>query len=296
MTFEQQAKAYMTQIQTRRRNPVAQTTVDSYQSKLDTWLLPFFGQKDLSAIDNGLAKTFVKKLIENKLSASTINVIFNVLKQIVASAVDENGNRLYERSWNAEFLDLPVISQSEQKAPCATPSAIQTAIKAASKQQYKALYALLAGTGLRIGEALALDSTDWDRNAMTIEVNKTKTPNGVQENTKTQAGDRTVDLTPELNAFLIQTIGDVNGRLFPMGVMTVWENMEKNGLHGGAHTLRRFRETHLENSGVPRMLMKFWTGHAASDISERYIKFGPDIDARKNWCVKAGLGFQLEAR
>ncbi len=57
--------------------------------------------------------------------------------------------------------------------------------------------------------------------------------------------------------------------------------------------MRRFRETYLEGQGVARMLMKFWTGHAAEDITERYIKFGPQIEERKQMAVKAGLGFSL---
>jgi integrase len=297
MNFKKQADTYMTQIQTRRRNPVASATVASYQCKLDKWLLPFFGHKDLSEIDNGLVKAFVQKLSENGLSASTISVTFNVLKQIVASAVDANGNRLYERSWNSEFLDLPVISQSEQKAPCAAPSAIQAAIKQASGQD-KALYALLAGTGLRVGEALALTASDWDRQNMTLSVTKTIVKGHTQDSTKTIAGTRIVDLTPELNAFLTKHIPHTDGLLFRSangGVvrqMSAYSHLEKVGIPG-FHSLRRFRETYLETVGVPRMLMKFWTGHAASDISERYIKFGPDVQARKQWAVKAGLGFTL---
>jgi hypothetical protein len=41
------------------------------------------------------------------------------------------------------------------------------------------------------------------------------------------------------------------------------------------------------------MLMKFWTGHAAADISERYIKMGSEIEVRKAQAERVGLGFQL---
>ena len=61
----------------------------------------------------------------------------------------------------------------------------------------------------------------------------------------------------------------------------------------GFHSLRRFRITHLQGANVPTTLTKFWSGHAAGDITERYTKIGSQIQERKDWSVKAGLGFQL---
>ena len=54
---------------------------------------------------------------------------------------------------------------------------------------------------------------------------------------------------------------------------------------GSGLSLRRFRTTHLENMSVPRVLVDHWTGHATKTIT--------GIGARKNWCRRAGLGFQL---
>ena len=44
---------------------------------------------------------------------------------------------------------------------------------------------------------------------------------------------------------------------------------------------------------VPRVLVDYWTGHAGKAITDRYTKLGQSINARKNWCKRAGLGFQL---
>jgi hypothetical protein len=43
------------------------------------------------------------------------------------------------------------------------------------------------------------------------------------------------------------------------------------------------------------MLIKFWNGHAAGDITERYTKVGSEIQARKEQAAKAGLGFKLDS-
>jgi hypothetical protein len=37
----------------------------------------------------------------------------------------------------------------------------------------------------------------------------------------------------------------------------------------------------------------YWTGHAGKAITDRYTKLGRSIDARRKWCARAGIGFQL---
>lgn len=296
MNFNDQAKQFVQSIQTRKRNPVKPATVAKYKACLKH-ALPLFGNRDLSQVNNSDLKVLVKMLSDEGLSASAITSVAVVVKLVVASAVNEQGEELYPRSWNSEFMDIPVVNPSTQTAPICTGKQVQEAVSRALGQD-KALYALLAGTGLRIGECLALMASDWDRQNMTISVTKTVVNGRTQDSTKTLAGTRIVDLTPELNTFLTQHISHTDGLLFRSAnggvvrVMSAYSNLEKVGIPG-FHSLRRFRETYLETVGVPRMLMKFWTGHAASDISERYIKFGPDVQARKQWAVKAGLGFTL---
>ena len=39
----------------------------------------------------------------------------------------------------------------------------------------------------------------------------------------------------------------------------------------------------------------FWTGHAKKDIHDGYVQLDKDIAARKDWAIRAGLGFMLPA-
>jgi len=39
-----------------------------------------------------------------------------VVKMVVASAINENGEELYPRKWNHEFLDLPEVKNQKQPA------------------------------------------------------------------------------------------------------------------------------------------------------------------------------------
>jgi hypothetical protein len=73
-------------------------------------------------------------------------------KGVVASAISEDGEELFPRKWNEEYIEAPLID--EQRQPSSTSEGVRT-IVAVAKGQYQMLYALLAGCGpLRAGEAL----------------------------------------------------------------------------------------------------------------------------------------------
>lgn len=293
MNFKDQAEQFLKTAQTRKRNPIKASTVKKYEANL-THVLPLFGNRDLADINNNSLKTLVSKLSADGLSASTIVGVVTVVKLVVASAVNEQGEELYPRTWNHEFIDLPVIDPNSQKAPVASAKAVSQAISRAAGEE-KALYALLAGSGLRIEEAHVLtvgpeakNASTWDPQAGTIYIRPSAgwTP-------KTDAGVRDIDLAPELNAFLIETLGPVEGQPVFQHVsrMTGYRHLEKVGIPG-FHSLRRFRVTHLRKS-VPEGLLKFWIGHANESVTDRYDKIRVDIEARKSIAEKAGLGFQL---
>lgn len=90
-----------------------------------------------------------------KLAASSVRDYANVVKAVVASAIDANGEQLFPRKWNDKFIDAPLVG--EQNQPSRTSEGL-TKILSKSAGQYRALYALLAGCGpLRVGEALGLE-------------------------------------------------------------------------------------------------------------------------------------------
>jgi hypothetical protein len=52
-----------------------------------------------------------------KLSPKTIVNYTQVVKLVVASAVDPNGEQLYPRKWNHDFIGLPIIEPNKQRRP-----------------------------------------------------------------------------------------------------------------------------------------------------------------------------------
>ena len=69
---------------------------------------------------------------------------------MVASAIGDDGEELFPRKWNHDFLDMPLVEKQHQ--PTFTAETMSAIVEKADGQE-QVLYALLAGTGLRIGEA-----------------------------------------------------------------------------------------------------------------------------------------------
>lgn len=296
MNFAEQAEAFMADVATRTRP----NTVHVYRSLLDARILPTIGKEDLANVGNKTARLLVGRLAEAHLSPATINLAVTLMKQIVNSAVNEEGEPLYPRTWNSAFIKAPKVDPDAQKTPICASGTLQEAITA-TKGEISALTALLGGTGLRIGEALALSTLDngidnlWNPEAGTLLIRATRVHGVVQPAPKTRAGKRTIDLDPALNVFLRTQLGydcTQKGYIFPKSELTYRRRLEEHGIHG-FHSLRRFRITHLQGQSVPTSLVKFWAGHAAGDITERYTKVGSQIEERKNWSERAGLGFNL---
>lgn len=299
MNFKLQAEQFLKTIETRKRRPAKPNTVKKYQSLLNTHILPTLGEKPIEQVGNGTLKTLISDLSKNGVSAQTLVSVSVVVKLVVASAVDDNGNPLFPRTWNNDFIDVPLIDPNSQKAPSVGPQCVSQAISRAAGED-RALYALLAGTGLRIGEALALrvgpeDSVNstWNPQTGTIYVKQTKTQFGIND-PKTAAGKREIDLASELNAYLINALTPVAGQpmFSPVAQVTGYRHLEKAGIPG-YHSLRRFRVTYLRQNSVPEGLIKFWIGHAGTVSTDRYDKIRVDVGARKTFAEKAGLGFSL---
>jgi len=91
---------------------------------LDVWILPNLGDVPLSSVGNLALKGLVEKMVEAGLSPKTVNTYSQVVKSVVASAVNEEGEQLFPRKWNHEFVDMPVVDKSKQNTPHFTSEVI----------------------------------------------------------------------------------------------------------------------------------------------------------------------------
>jgi len=303
-TFRQQGERWLKSIAERKRNPLEQTTIDTRRYALDKWIYPFLGDRTLGEVNNLMIKELVEKM-SAELAPSTIRDYVNMVKGVVSSAIDNNGEPLFPRKWNAEFIDAPLIANQHQ--PSTTSEGMAKILQRATGQ-YRMLFALLAGCGpLRAGEALGLElGRHFSPDFRTLYIQQKAKRGIIQLHLKTKAGEREVDLCSALAKLLRDFVGDrTEGLLFrtSTGRQLLQANTLQDCLHpiletlehakGGFNIFRRFRITHLQKTGCPEALRHFWSGHAPSHVSERYTKLREEREFRLLWAEKIGVGFEL---
>jgi integrase len=305
-TFRQQAERWMNHIQTRKRNRVSAATAAGYRSYLNNWLNTNLGDLPISAVDNKAWKALVAILYAANLTPKTIVEIVGAMKEVVASAIDGDGRRMFPREWNYDYMDVPIVDPQKQHRPTLTPAQVSEVIKQA-ESHYRVLYALLAGTGLRIGEALAIKLDPYSEDHTTISsdcktIHFRKSVRGTKERKpKTGNAIRSVDICELLGAFLNEfTDGRTSGFLFQSdsGLPLLQSNIIRDSLSKrsveGFHTFRRFRTSQLRKSRVPWDLEKFWIGHANKDVTDKCLeRLKDDVEYRREWAEKVGLGFEV---
>jgi site-specific recombinase XerC len=301
-TFREQAEWFLSHSVKRKRRPAKPATVANWRCCVDKWLNPNIGDLPLASINNSAVKTLVAKMHAANLSAQTMTTYVNLVKLVVGSAIDNNGEQLFPRKWNNEFIDLPVIEN--QKQPTFTAETMN-AIVEKSFGQDQIVYALLAGTGLRVGEAFGLEVRHLSADCRTITVEQSCWQKSIQT-PKTKSAYRQIDVCTELAQLLNQFIGDrQSGLLFANreGGPLSQTNVVRRSLHPileelgvektGFHAMRRFRTTWLRKQRTPEDLIRFWLGHSKSSMTDGYSKLSDDIAYRHEVTEKIGAGFTV---
>ena len=250
--FRAQAAKWIESLPTRRRKPVKPATVANWQHALDKWVLPTLGDKFLGDVSNGALRELVEKMAAVGLSAKTIVNYSQVVKLVVASAVDSDGEQIYPRKWNHEFCEMPIIDPTTQHRPTVTRAEVESIIGAIIPR-YKVLVALLAGTGLRIGEALGVKVTDLGPECRVLRVRRSIWQ-GKEQEPKTPNAVREIDLPESLAQLLREYAANKSGYLFatssgcPLAQRNVLRALHATGKKIGLHSFRRFRTETLRRA------------------------------------------------
>jgi integrase len=285
MTFCAQAEKWIDSLSTRRRKPVKPATIWGWQHALDKWLLPNLGDMLLADVANAALKVLIEKMASAGLSAQSIINYTRVVKMVVASAVNDEGEEIYPRKWNHNFVGMPILKREEQHRPTVTEAELAEILTSTSKR-WAVLFALLAGTGLRIGEALALKRTDLSPDCRVLNVRRSIWQ-GQEQAPKTANAVRVVDIAQPLAELLQEYVAGKTGYLFAA-------SRHATGKKVGLHAFRRFRTETLRRVGVPEDLTKLWLGHSKQSVTDFYAAgLQKDEAWRREWCERAGLGFSV---
>jgi len=326
VTFREQSAVWIQNLKTRKQDPVAFSTLEHWETFLRLRLNPQIGDLPLSEINNAVLKGVVAKLCAEELATQTVHHYAKVVKMVVASAVDEEGDAIYPRKWNRKFIDIPSIDKSKQNRPSFT-SRIMTGLAAWSSKRERMLFILLGASGPRISEALGLEiDKHISQDCLTITIAQKVREGKVENWLKTKNSARKIDLHPRIGAMLKDFIGDrKTGFLFcsrkgkPLAGSAVYYHLHSalkelgfinpmTGTHSaGFHAFRRFRNTFLRNrANCPPGLRKYWLGWGGDEgigdhngpgeddpMGDLYDAIGEDEALRREWAERCGFGFEL---
>jgi integrase len=285
---------------TRKRNPVKPATSTTWQNCVEKWLNPNLGDLPLASVNSQTVKVLVAKMQPAGLAPKSISNYVGLVKLVVASAITDDGEEMFFRKWNYEFLDTPLVQK--QRQPTFSVETMSAIVQNATGQE-QVLYALLAGTGLRFGEAFGLEvrHLSADRKTITVEQSCWE---GDLRSPKTKNAYRQVDLCDQLAGLLRAfTAGRQSGLVFRnrTGKPMSQTNLIRRSLHpilktlgvekAGFHAMRRFRTTWLRKQRAPEDLIQFWLGHAKQSQTDGYSKLAEDLDFRLEVVNSVGAGF-----
>ena len=152
-------------------------TFQNYKYMYNQFVRPDFGKKRVSSLKKSDVKRFYNILAdERQLQASTIDGVHTVLHQVLDMAVDDNYIRInpsdrvlkeLKQSHNFDTEKRKALTVEEQKL------FLDYLKKSRKYNHWYPIFAVMLGTGLRVGEVTGLRWCDVDLKDRVVSVNHT---------------------------------------------------------------------------------------------------------------------------
>lgn len=183
------------------------STQTRYESAARLYLLPRFGSRDMTKIGREEIKQLVYDLYTQDKSINTVKSVLTPLRALFQHAVEDGHvtanpcTRILKRTPKEE-------TGQTRKADFLTREEVKLLLDTSRAHfpQHYPFFLLLARTGLRIGEAMALQWDDIDFHGRFIEVRRSLYKNHIStpKNGKTRRVDMSQQLTETLKTLLIE--------------------------------------------------------------------------------------------
>lgn len=260
------------------RPQVKETTYATYQSMMQTRLIPEFGMLKLEEISDALVNRFYSRMLESGLSASTARATVRLLRAALKDAC--------RKGYAAQTpeCDCP---RSPAAQPRVLTMAEQDALTRTALREDGLFCMIGLYAGLRVGEICALRWQDWEAECATLCVRGTvnRLPGrGLAIGTpKSETSARRVPVPHLLACLLNRARCDghadqfiVGGQRSPIDPRTLQRRLDRlcalSGLQGvHMHTLRHSYATRMLEAGTDVKTLSALMGHSSVRITmERY--------------------------
>jgi integrase len=236
---------------------VAPGSLRQYESIAETHLIPAFGERNIATISRADLKLLLARKVEQGLSARTVRSILGVCSMIFSEATEDG---LIEASPATGLSNRIPRQRHDGKSKAMTRDELVKFITVAreSGSGYNLLFVLMARTGLRLGEALALQWSEIDTAGRTLTVTRSKT-----------ATARRVDLGADV-VTLLEASRNGTPAVFPGfnddGVRRAFKRVLRLAglpMHLTCHGLRHSYASLMLQMGEPLQYVQRQLGHAS---------------------------------
>lgn len=271
MSFESLYTEYIEDCSHRLR----QTTVENKEAVFKSQILPFFKDIPINKIDALYLRRWqneiLKKEVKGKpLSQTYIKTVNNQVSAILNYAVkfyNLPSNPMHKTGSigkkHAETMNFWTLDEFQEFIPFVS-----------DKPQSKMMFSLMFWSGMRVGELLALTENDFDRDNLTVSVNKSYTrlrKKDIISKPKTPKSKRLIALPEFLFDYLeeyLDCLYDYSSedRLFEHTFYFLRHEMNRGTKHSGIkkirlHDLRHSHASMLIELGVSPILVQERLGH-----------------------------------
>ncbi|HEV7586447.1 MAG TPA: site-specific integrase, partial [Solirubrobacteraceae bacterium] len=292
VTLREYAEEWIEAYRGRGRKGFREGTRDEYRRQLDAYIYPYFGTRKLAAIKPKLVNDFVGHLCQQTrpaptkedkervvpLSDATVRNIMSPLRACLASAV-RDGLIRHNPAREVDLPHRPNVERDEDETVKAMSTEELSTLLGLIPDRHRLLFRVLAATGLRISEAIALQWRHLELDGSTPHVKVRRAlVKGRMGPPKSRHGRRNVPLDAELVQALRTARRDSewpgdDDLVFPAGngnalsqsnlrrdALTVARG-EANLSWVGFHTFRHTCASMLFAQGRNAVQVQRWLGH-----------------------------------
>ena len=151
-------------------------TFQNYQYMYSMFVAPIIGKKRISTLVKSDIKRFYNTLVDERgLSISTVDNVHTVLHQVLQMAVDDSYIRQNPSDNVLKELKLTHAKSEKRRALTLDEQKLFLAFlrKSEKYRHWYPIFAVMIGTGLRVGEVIGLRWCDIDLTENVIDVNHT---------------------------------------------------------------------------------------------------------------------------
>ncbi len=253
------------------------SSYDRVKSIFDAHLLPDFGTEPLNLITRDRVIEWRNGRVEDA-SVPTVNKEMKTLKAALQRAVDWKviDRNPMDRGSEAKGRDLLYLAERGDKVPRGLDSSQLLAIYAKSSKRNAALWRLMANTGIRRNEMLALKWANLHADRMVVE--------SLEERPTKGRRTRVIPLSePAKDA--AKVLGECKqDDVYVLRQMTLHSlsrafqlDAKRGGLVAHIHQLRHAFCYALVRQGVHPRIIQELAGHADIKTTERYMWAAPDL-------------------